>query len=90
LPVTKAAQRRIQSRMSPPSFNPVQAYKLRAELDKLASFGRPIWIMEMDSAEVDEQKKADMLEFAYREYFARPWRASSCGPSGRGPPPPAK
>jgi hypothetical protein len=53
-------------------FLPIQAYKLRAELDKLASFGRPIWITEMDSAEVDEQKKADMLEFAYREYFAHP------------------
>jgi hypothetical protein len=55
-----------------PLFLPTQAYKLRAELDKLASFGRPIWITEMDSAEVDEQKKADMLEFAYREYFAHP------------------
>jgi endo-1,4-beta-xylanase len=53
-------------------FLGVEPLQLRARLDKIASSGIPIWMSEVNVNILDVNKRADYLEFIFRECFAHP------------------
>lgn len=50
----------------------VEPFQLRLRLDKIASAGIPIWMTEVNEFILDVNKRADYLEFIFRESFAHP------------------
>lgn len=53
-------------------FLGVEPIQLRLRLNKIASAGIPIWMSEVNVNILDENKRADYLEFIFRESFAHP------------------
>lgn len=53
-------------------FRQVDPLAVQARLDKLAPFGLPIWITELDVELADDEARADALEAVMRTAFAHP------------------
>lgn len=53
-------------------FRDVDPWAVQHRLDKLAPFGLPVWVTELDVELTDDQARADGLEAALRTAFAHP------------------
>lgn len=53
-------------------FSAIDPVALGQRLDRLASFGLPIWITELDYASASELDRADNLERAFRVAYSKP------------------
>jgi len=53
-------------------FTDVEPWAVKVRLDKLATFGKPIWITEFDVVQADENDRADALERFFRMAYSHP------------------
>jgi GH35 family endo-1,4-beta-xylanase len=53
-------------------FREVDPWAMQLRLDKLAPFGLPVWVTELDVELADEEARADSLEAALRVAYAHP------------------